>query len=122
MPPPIVGSASKTRTERPSRASAIAAARPFGPDPTTMASITVGRAARSPVEGKLLNPVKAGLHEPERLRIDEPRVHADLVAVHPSLEDEPRRIGLLVREDRVPALVVRLRVNEGLSVHVERGA
>src|SRR5262249_29207534 len=105
MPPPIVGSASNTRTESPSRASAIAAARPFGPDPTTMASITVGRAAGSPVDGKLLNPVEAGLHEAERLRIDEARVHANLVAVHLPLEDEPRGIGLLVGEDRVPALV-----------------
>ena len=38
MPPPIVGAASITRTESPSRASVIAAANPLGPDPTTTAS------------------------------------------------------------------------------------
>ena len=37
-PPPIVSAASSTRTERPARARAIAAARPFGPEPTTTAS------------------------------------------------------------------------------------
>src|SRR5581483_8629817 len=37
MPPPIVGSASWTRTSSPARARVIAAARPFGPDPTTTA-------------------------------------------------------------------------------------
>src|SRR6185312_15036394 len=37
-PPPIVGSASSTSTFRPARAISIAAARPFGPDPITIAS------------------------------------------------------------------------------------
>src|SRR5918997_2142710 len=37
-PPPTVSSASRTRTDRPSRARVIAAARPFGPEPTTTAS------------------------------------------------------------------------------------
>ena len=37
-PPPIVSAASRTSTERPARASSIAAASPFGPDPTTTAS------------------------------------------------------------------------------------
>src|SRR5579872_5922253 len=37
-PPPNVGSASKTMTFRPAWAMTIAAARPLGPDPTTMAS------------------------------------------------------------------------------------
>src|SRR5262245_18036911 len=37
-PPPIVGSASKTMTLRPVCAMTIAAARPLGPEPTTMAS------------------------------------------------------------------------------------
>src|SRR3954471_9141947 len=39
-PPPIVCLASSTRTERPARASTIAAARPLGPAPTTTASGT----------------------------------------------------------------------------------
>src|SRR5215210_3925931 len=37
-PPPTVSSASSTITERPLRASSTAAARPFGPEPTTTAS------------------------------------------------------------------------------------
>src|SRR5438093_10809360 len=37
-PPPIVRSASKTITFLPARARTMAAARPFGPDPTTTAS------------------------------------------------------------------------------------
>src|SRR5438445_399763 len=37
-PPPIVEFASRTRTEYLTRARVIAAARPFGPDPTTTAS------------------------------------------------------------------------------------
>src|SRR6266478_8575092 len=37
-PPPIVEFASRTRTEYPARVRVIAAARPFGPDPTTTAS------------------------------------------------------------------------------------
>src|SRR5947207_12145119 len=37
-PPPIVGSASKTTTDRPARARTIAAASPFGPEPITTAS------------------------------------------------------------------------------------
>ena len=37
-PPPIVSAASSTRTERPARARAMAAASPFGPAPTTTAS------------------------------------------------------------------------------------
>lgn len=36
--PPIVASASYTRTDRPARASVMAAARPFGPEPMTIAS------------------------------------------------------------------------------------
>src|SRR5215469_18257158 len=36
--PPIVASASSTWTETPARASVIAAASPFGPEPTTIAS------------------------------------------------------------------------------------
>ena len=39
-PPPMVGCASYTRTDRPARASVIAAASPFGPDPMTRASVT----------------------------------------------------------------------------------
>ena len=38
QPPPTVSSPSSTRTESPASASAIAAARPFGPEPTTIAS------------------------------------------------------------------------------------
>src|SRR5947207_14409658 len=41
-PPPIVAFASQTTTEHPARASVIAAARPFGPEPTTTASYSVG--------------------------------------------------------------------------------
>src|SRR5947207_14477306 len=41
-PPPIVAFASQTRTEHPARASVIAAARPFGPEPTTTASYANG--------------------------------------------------------------------------------
>ena len=37
-PPPTVSAASMTRTESPACASAIAAASPFGPEPTTTAS------------------------------------------------------------------------------------
>src|SRR5437867_2797817 len=37
-PPPTVAAASSTSTERPDRAISTAAARPFGPDPTTTAS------------------------------------------------------------------------------------
>src|ERR687885_2263798 len=37
-PPPTVSSASSTITERPLRASSTAAAKPFGPEPTTTAS------------------------------------------------------------------------------------
>src|SRR5579872_3808908 len=37
-PPPMVSLASYTRTERPARAIVMAAARPFGPAPTTIAS------------------------------------------------------------------------------------
>ena len=37
-PPPTADSASRTTTWRPARASVIAAASPFGPDPTTTAS------------------------------------------------------------------------------------
>ena len=40
-PPPIVSRPSSTSTERPARASTIAAARPFGPEPTTIASCTL---------------------------------------------------------------------------------
>src|SRR5579859_5295871 len=38
VPPPAVGSASWTTTERPAFARVIAAARPLGPEPTTTAS------------------------------------------------------------------------------------
>src|SRR5262245_39868790 len=38
VPPPMVWAASRTRTRRPLRARATAAASPFGPDPTTTAS------------------------------------------------------------------------------------
>ena len=38
VPPPTVSAASSTRTESPARASTIAAASPFGPEPTTIAS------------------------------------------------------------------------------------
>ena len=38
IPPPATASASTTRTCRPASASTIAAARPFGPDPITIAS------------------------------------------------------------------------------------
>src|SRR5205823_13681009 len=38
VPPPMVGSASWTRTRRPARASSMAAERPLGPLPTTTAS------------------------------------------------------------------------------------
>ena len=38
IPPPIVSACSRTSTERPAWASEIAAARPFGPEPTTTAS------------------------------------------------------------------------------------
>ena len=38
VPPPISSSASRTSTSRPFRASSIAAARPFGPEPITIAS------------------------------------------------------------------------------------
>src|SRR5438094_5762792 len=41
VPPPIVSRASMTQTEQPSRASSMAAARPFGPDPTTTASKSI---------------------------------------------------------------------------------
>jgi hypothetical protein len=37
-PPPMVSSASRTSIRRPARASVIAAAKPFGPEPTTTAS------------------------------------------------------------------------------------
>ena len=40
--PPIVVSASKTRTERPARARVMAAARPLGPEPITTASSVNG--------------------------------------------------------------------------------
>src|SRR3982751_6176894 len=46
-PPPTVSAASMRSTEWPSRASSIAAARPFGPPPTTMASIRPGMSAVS---------------------------------------------------------------------------
>src|SRR5688572_24911816 len=42
-PPPIVSADSKTTTLRPVCAMAMAAARPFGPAPTTMASTFIGR-------------------------------------------------------------------------------
>ena len=45
IPPPIVALASYTTTDRPARARVIAAASPFGPDPTTIAS---GASARIP--------------------------------------------------------------------------
>ena len=45
MPPPIVGAASRTTTERPASAIATAAASPLGPEPTTIAS-EAGKAAR----------------------------------------------------------------------------
>src|ERR1019366_7594150 len=38
MPPPVASCPSSTSTDAPSRAKATAAARPFGPDPTTTAS------------------------------------------------------------------------------------
>ena len=40
-PPPGVEAASSTRTDRPGRASVIAAASPFGHDPMTIASLSV---------------------------------------------------------------------------------
>src|SRR3954454_16789651 len=40
-PPPIVEFASQTRTDHPARASVIAPARPFGPEPTTTASYSI---------------------------------------------------------------------------------
>src|SRR5437016_512427 len=40
-PPPIVSRASTTQTEQPSRAISMAAARPFGPEPTTTASNSI---------------------------------------------------------------------------------
>ena len=48
-PPPIVSFASYTVTERPLRASSIAAASPFGPAPTTIASTTPGRGYERPL-------------------------------------------------------------------------
>ena len=45
IPPPTVSAASSTCTERPARASTIAAASPFGPAPTTTASASgIGQA------------------------------------------------------------------------------
>jgi len=41
QPPPIVSFASTTVTERPFRASSIAAESPFGPLPTTTASVDI---------------------------------------------------------------------------------
>ena len=41
-PPPILSRASRTQTEHPARAISIPAARPFGPDPTTTASNSIG--------------------------------------------------------------------------------
>src|SRR6266480_2824919 len=41
-PPPIVALASNTSTEHFARARVIAAARPFGPEPTTTASYSIG--------------------------------------------------------------------------------
>src|SRR5260370_13503209 len=38
VPPPMLGAASMTSTDLPARAKVIAAARPFGPDPITIAS------------------------------------------------------------------------------------
>jgi hypothetical protein len=46
-PPPIVAFASQTKTEQPARASVIAAARPFGPEPTMTASYSTGMLKRS---------------------------------------------------------------------------
>jgi hypothetical protein len=54
VPPPIVSCASTTRTERPAWASVIAAARPFGPAPTTTASSSLRpeRASAGRVRGR----------------------------------------------------------------------
>src|SRR5437773_1545060 len=40
-PPPTVSRASKTQTDQPARAISMAAARPFGPEPTTTASKSI---------------------------------------------------------------------------------
>ena len=52
QPPPIVSFASSTDTDSPSRASAIAAERPFGPAPTTTASGDIRSASRGAGAGR----------------------------------------------------------------------
>ena len=56
-PPPIVDAASSTRTERPACAMAIAAASPFGPEPTTIASTS-----RSAIGERVPNHTIGGCH------------------------------------------------------------
>jgi hypothetical protein len=48
VPPPIVSAASSTVTSTPSRASAAAHPRPFGPVPTTIALVTTPVRVRGP--------------------------------------------------------------------------
>src|SRR3954468_16014204 len=92
LPPPIVSRASTTSTERPARASVIAAARPFGPAPTTIASrgplptsviaavaaATDWTAAASPPSA---DPADRGGHRPPRGA--ERRAVADVAPVTP---------------------------------------
>src|SRR5688500_15981556 len=85
MPPPTVGAASYTRTDRPARAIVMAADRPFGPAPIPTASSAGTRnpslAARSPIERKLLNPGESAIHQEKVLPGEQMRFHADLLAV-----------------------------------------
>ncbi len=56
VPPPIVSAASMTVTERPARARVTAAARPLGPDPTTMYRRPLPITNRGGVAGKTEGP------------------------------------------------------------------
>src|SRR5687767_1567867 len=85
MPPPTVRAASYTRTERPARASVMAADRPFGPDPITTASSA--DTARLPIERRLLNPVEPAIDQQEVLSGEQVCFHPNPLAVEIAVED-----------------------------------
>src|SRR5262249_47933282 len=94
VPPPISSRASRTRTEKPARASSTAAARPLGPAPTTTTSsiltlaVVPRRALDEHIEGyvALVEDSTLGVNDPpvqrpaeEGLRLDHDCAHVPIL-------------------------------------------
>src|SRR6266700_260039 len=123
QPPPMVSSASSTWTDQPDSASSTAAARPFGPDPTTTASyrpalLTIGTllGPQWPDDSMQVEWLTEAFALTFEVDPDQPSELGVLSAVHPEDRAEADRGVEMVRAGREFLAELRLRTRTGRPV------